>query len=247
MTRIFLAIAQYKKFPDAEAIRVARALDLQDWQPSGNGFHPMFEISMFNLLEWARITGNEIFVNIVNGDGNLPRVRSIQAAVWRNEWDKGNCFDCITFMDDDISFVPESLEYLIQDDKPIVGGIYTFKSQHPYYTGRVCTRLMTGVTVTDKEAFEVEYLNGGFIMVQASTMLDLMDKYNHLQFTLGENNPSGVKKAWAIHCPFVHNGLFLSEDWALSQRARDAGYKIYGDLRCSITHWSGEFGYKIHM
>ena len=45
-------------------------------------------------------------------------------------------------MDEDISFDPEAIDILVNDDKPIVGGIYTFKTQDPYYTGKVCTRLI---------------------------------------------------------------------------------------------------------
>ena len=94
--------------------------------------------------------------------------------------------------------------------------------------------------------FKVRWLNGGFIIVKAEVLFEMIEKYKHLKFKLDEN-PNGVNRSWALWCPFVHEETFLSEDWAFCQRARDAGFEIWADWRVKLFHWNDENGYSIHI
>lgn len=248
MANIFVAIPQYKKMPEAEIERIAKELRLDGWEPSMSGFHPMFDISIANLCRGK----HTIRLCIVNGDGNLPRVRSFQAGVFKWEYENPDIASCDYFMiiDEDISFLPEAIDHLIADDKPIVGGIYTFKTNSERYVGKICTRLLDNEPGDNNGPFRVRWLNGGFIMVQAQTLLDMMQHYaDELRFQVGEDSGMGIKESCALWCPKVHVGpnerVFLSEDWAFCQRAHDMGIDVWADWRCKLIHWSGENGFGI--
>jgi len=242
MANIFLAIPQYKSIPEAEVDRIKKFLNLEEWQTNFKGFHPMFDISVTNFLKSNHHT---VGVCHVKGDGNLPRVRSVQLGLWKKEWDSGVKCDYFMILDEDLSFEPEAIDVLIEDDKPIVGGIYTFKTTNPLYTGKVCTRFFDGQYGDLKGPFKVRWLNGGFILIKAEVLLSLIDKYKDLEFIFGEGIDKEVNKSWALWCPFVYERIFLSEDWAFSQRAWNAGFEVWADWRIKLSHWNGENGFTI--
>ena len=244
MAKIFLAVPQYKKIPQAEIDRIKKELNCEQWESRLQGFHPMFDISISNLLNTGKHT---IGLCHVNGDGNLPRVRSFQGGLWKMEWDTGKKCDYFMIMDEDISFEPEAIDLLIEDDKPIVGGIYTFKTNNPFYTGKVCTRFFDGQYGDLSGPFKVRWLNGGFILVKAEVLLAMMDRYKDLAFNVSDGSDMGIKEAYALWCPFVRDRTFLSEDWAFCERARDIGFDIWADWRVKLIHWNGENGYAIHF
>ncbi len=249
MANIFLAVPQYKKMPEAEVQRIKKELNIEEWETNLKGFHPMFDISVSNL---CNVPHHKINYCNVNGDGNLPRVRSFQLGIWRNQYETENKSDYFMIVDEDISFQPEAIDLLVEDDKPIIGGIYTFKSQNPNYVGKVCTRLFEDTSLVKfDEPFPVRWLNGGFILVKAEVLLDMIEKYKYLAFDVFADSPMGIKETWSLWCPSVYhnNGerLFLSEDWAFCQRAREIGYEIWADLRVKLWHWSAENGYAIHQ
>lgn len=243
MANIFLAVPQYKTMPDVEVERIKKELNMGEWVTQHSGFHPMFDVSLSALFQTTRHT---IGMCKVNGDGNLPRVRSFQLGSWKYEWDVGKKCEYFMIIDEDISFTPDAIDLLIGDDKPIIGGIYTFKTTNPYYTGKVCTRLFDDAPVEADKPFRVRWLNGGFVLIKAEVLLEMIEKYKHLAFSVAENS-GGITEAWALWCPFVYEHTFLSEDWAFSQRAREVGFEIWADMRVKLIHWSSERGFAIHL
>jgi hypothetical protein len=244
MSSIFLAIPQYKKIPEAEVARLKGELKLNEWVTRMKGFHPMFDVSITNLLNTGR---HKIGMCHVYGDGNLPRVRSFQLGLWKRAWDTDNKCDYFMIVDEDISFDPEAIDILIKDDKPIVGGIYTFKTTNPHYTGKVCTRFLDNQPGDLSGPFRVRWLNGGFILVKAEVLLAMIDRYKDLAFNVGEDSSMDMKESWALWCPFVHDRVFLSEDWAFCQRAQDMGFEVWADWRAKLVHWNGENGFGISI
>jgi len=245
MANIFLAIPQYKKIPAAEIERIRNELKMEGWKPYLEGFHPMFDQSFQNLIN---ISGHKIRYCIVDGDGNLPRARTNQFGVWRHEYETQDRCDYFMILDDDISWDPQAIDILIEDDKPIVGGIYTFKTDNPNYLGKACTRFFDRQEVYSDKPFQVRWLNGGFILVKAETLLTMINAYPELVVDFpSENNPLGIKETWALWLPAIHERKFLGEDWAFCQRAREIGFDIWADLRIKLIHWNAENGYAIHV
>lgn len=229
--------------PEAEINRIKKELNIENWETNLKGFHPMFDISITNLFNSKR---HKIRYCSVNGDGNLPRARAFQLGIWRSEYETEYKCDYFLIVDEDISFGPEAVDQLVDDDKPIIGGIYTFKTNNPNYTGKVCTRLFDDTSVIKiDEPFPVRWLNGGFILIKAEVLLDMIDKYKDLAFDVAKYNEIGISETWALWCPRVFDRVFLSEDWAYCQRAREAGYEIWGDFRVKLIHWNAENGYGI--
>lgn len=242
MANIFIAVPQYKKIPESEVLRIKNVLNLGEWKTNLEGFHPMFDISMVNLFNAKH---HHMKVCHVNGDGNLPRVRSYQMGIWKHEYETLEKYDYFMIMDEDISFTPEAIDILIEDDKPIVGGIYTFKTQDPYYTGKVCTRFFDNQYGDLLGPFKVRWLNGGFILVKAEVLFSMIEKYKEELVFMTDGSVLEIKEAWALWCPFVYERNFLSEDWAFCQRAWDAGFEVWADWRVKLVHWNGEHGYGI--
>ncbi len=155
-------------------------------------------------------------------------------------------------VDEDISFPPEAIDILIEDDKPIIGGIYTFKSSNPDLIGKACTRFFVPQEINEKGSFKVQWLNGGFILVKAEVLLKMIDAYPELMFDVPkENTHIDADKGWFLWCPMVYqdNGcrLVLGEDWSFCQRAREIGFDIWADLRVKLVHWNAENGYAIGL
>jgi hypothetical protein len=186
-------------------------------------------------------------------DGNLPRARSFSFGVWRKEYDNPTLrCDYYMIMDDDISFTPEAIDLLVKDDKPIVGGIYTFKSTDPKITGKACTRFFPRQEYSGDEPFKVRWLNGGFIMIQAKVLLAMIKAYPELMFDIPRDTSNlDAEVTWALWTPMVHQceneRFFLDEGWAFCQRAREIGFDIWADLRVKLVHWDAEFGYTIGL
>jgi hypothetical protein len=248
MTNVFLAIPQYKKLRPEEQNRIAKELNMDWWKPSLEGFHPMFDHSVASSFD----NPYRIRYSLITRDGNLPRARSLNFGIWRKEYDNPE-FKCDYFMimDDDLSFTPESIDILIKDDKPIVGGIYTFKSTDPNHVGKGCTRFLNKHDFSPDEPFKVRWLNGGFIMVQAKTLFAMIDAYPELMYDVPKGNAHNIEKTWALWTPMVHEAenerFYLDEGWAFCQRARQIGYDIWADLRVKLIHWDAEFGYAIGL
>jgi GT2 family glycosyltransferase len=155
--------------------------------------------------------------------------------------------------DDDISFPPEAIDILIDDNKPIVGGIYTFKTTDPNYVGKACTRFFKKQVLHENGPFEVQWLNGGFILVKKDVLLTMIDAYDDLRFDWPKEGKSitDAEKTWALWCPMVYKDLqsriFLGEDWSFCHRARQIGFDIWADLRVKLIHWNGEKGFSIGL
>ena len=245
MANIFLAIPQYKRMPEAEIQRIAKELKLEGWEPTLNGFHPMFDVSVTNLFS---MPNHKIRYGIIWGDGNLPRARAFHLGVWRAEYETENKCDYFMIVDEDLSFTPEDIDLLIEDDKPIIGGIYTFKTSNPNYQGKACTRFFDDKnTILFDRPFQVRWLNGGFILVKAEVLLHMIDAYKDLAFDVTPDSQMGMNETWSLWCPRVFERVFLSEDWAFCQRARELGYDIWADFRVKLLHWQGEYGYGLSI
>jgi hypothetical protein len=107
----------------------------------------------------------------------------------------------------------------IEPDKPAIGG--------------VAVRGKDGFTFGQKEPVEAYYLSGGCVLYKREFCQKMWDLYPELSYT--ENLTK--KERRALYMPYIHEGEYLSEDWAYCQRALDKGFKMYlrPDVLCD--HW----------
>jgi hypothetical protein len=245
MAKIFMAVPLYRKMPKYEIERIKKELNLEEWETQFDGFHPMFDVSTRNLC----ISGHDVHFCCISGDGNLPRVRSFAMGVWKKEWEEGKKWDYYLIVDEDISFSVEDVNLLIEDDKPIIGGIYTFKTRKEPKVGMPVTMLYPDKLGSLDGPFEVKWLNGGFILVKAEVLHHMIREYPDLKFDVHESTGIGITETWGLWIQSIHkeNGssIFLSEDYAFCQRAREIGYSIWADWRVKLVHWDQENGYGI--
>ncbi len=244
MANVFLAIPQYKKIPAAEIQRIRDELKMEGWKPMFDGLHPAVDQSIQNLCVLGH---HRVRYCLIDGDGNLPRVRSNQLGIWREEYETDNRCDYFMVMDDDVSFPPEAIDILIEDNKPIICGIYTFKTDNPSYLGKVAARFLKDEKVVDDRPFKIKWFNGGFVLIKAETLLTMIDAYKDLEIEIPSGADINAEVTWALWCPTVYERELLSEDWAFSQRAREIGFDIWADLRPRLIHWDREYGFSISL
>jgi hypothetical protein len=245
---IFLAIPQYKEMRPEEIKRIKDALEIEDYESATPGLHPMVDLTIAGLKGWASENKSRIRVCFVKGDGNLPRVRTLQWGVCQKEITQGTEFDYYMVMDDDISFTPDGFQYLIDANKPIVGGIYTFKTHREPYIGQACCKFYDDDWGSFNSPFKLRWLNGGCILIKISALKQMNAKYQELRINLWEE-ALGISESTALWLPSIHQedgkSYFLSEDYAFSERARQAGFDIWADWRVNPYHWSAENGFSI--
>jgi hypothetical protein len=245
MANIFLAIPQYKRMPDAEIQRIKKELQMDWWEPYlKKGFHPMFDESVRQLVNTNR---HRIRHCIITGDGNLPRVRSHHLGIWKEEYDTKDRCEYFMIVDDDLSWSPEAIDILIQDDKPIVSGIYTFKTENENYVGKACARFFNDQVVEVDKPFKIRWFNGGFVFIKAEALLTMIEAYKDFSIDIPREEDIEARETWALWCPMIYDRIFLAEDWAFSQRAREIGFDIWADMRFKLIHWNGEYGFSISL
>jgi hypothetical protein len=82
------------------------------------------------------------------------------------------------------------------------------------------------------------------MLVHRSVIEDMIKRFPDLE----AKHPSGKRfgdNHHALFMPFIHEGEYLSEDFAFCQRARSCGYKLWADLRVVLRHW-GEAGFDVN-
>lgn len=170
-------------------------------------------------------------------DALLDRARSRNATEFLVESDA----DVHLSLDSDIVFEPGDAIAICKaalQTKGIVGGQYITRRKG----GRHCfptSLLPDGVTVTYGESHELvpaKYVSGGFVAVHRKVFETLRD---------GPKMPllHGKESAMAFYPfyqPFWVDGneekIYLSEDWALCERARRAGLPVHLDPGVRLLH-----------
>ena len=169
-----------------------------------------------------------------SGDALISRARSIAASQWLR-WTDGDVF---LMVDDDIGFTTGDAEAVVSLAREHAGIACA-----PYLTRdrrHLAQRLKYDQEVldfgTDGGPQEILYAATGFMAVHRS-VLETMIKELGLPFC----HPREVWGFWPFFQPFVVedsvNGYeYLSEDWALCERARRLGFQVWMDSRIILNH-----------
>lgn len=188
--------------------------------PVLGGFYPQMIQSLLSLIE-KNPGEHEYKFDIRFNESLISRVRNAQATAFLAS-------DCEYFLsiDADLSFGADAIDRLVRHGRDIVAAPYVVKTLPPrwaiqFLDGDLPT-YVSGIT-------EVKYVSAGFCLVKRAVFERLSG--NSPSYTLSDVRQHG------FYIPFVHDDMYLGEDWAFCQRAREQGFKIYADFDVKLVHY----------
>ena len=97
----------------------------------------------------------------------------------------------------------------------------------------------------ENNVMEVKHLATGFMMIQRSTLEELMRAHPDTKYVDDVNYLSGKENdyAFALFDCGVENGHYYSEDWLFCSRWTKLGGKVYADISVDLTH-TGQHDYR---
>ncbi len=194
------------------------------------------EVSMRFTNSLLQLIGNnagppiEITLNFIIGQSYISKARNEMALNFLES-------DAHVFLqiDNDILFTPADVQRLVSHLQPIVGGFYFKKNLGKRVA--VCERLPDQGGPGANGLIELKYVGAGFLAVRRGVFERMIEAYHHDDWFWYEDEGTG-RKYWDFFPTMVHPGLhrWLGEDWYFCERARELGYKVYGDSEVRLPH-----------
>lgn len=232
--------------------------------PCYNGtVHVKYMQSVMNLQLFCIQNGIRFQFYTVPFDSLIPRARN--ACVTRFMQDKS--FTHLLFIDADIEFDPRSVGKMLNENKDVIGGIYSkkaldFKSLYENFND--IKNEMELVQSAGRYAFNfkhkmkheirngvVEVLDAptGFLMIKKRVFEIMIEKHPELEY-INDVQPYNVTPEDKFYDLFPsqifkeENGKnrYLSEDYGFCRLWQKLGGQIFADLTVSLNH-IGQFAY----
>lgn len=181
----------------------------------------------------------EMIWGSVEGDADVARARNIAAS----DFLKTDC-DVLLTIDDDIVFSPRDALKLCREalDKDMVCGMYLTRGPTKRQPASL---LKDGQTVEfwiDQPLVEIEFLATGFMAVSRRVFEKVAEG---LPLCMQDTDYPFYPFYLQMVIPWPSSvNLYLSEDWAFCQRAKDAGFKLWLDPTIRLGH-IGQFIWRI--
>ncbi len=192
-------------------------------------------MSTVMLLDHCRQVGQPVYYRALRGDALIERTRARAATAFLRQTQ----YDVLLQVDDDIAFTAEDALQVAEQamEHDVVCGLYLTRSK----TGGVPTsyldpgakyRLFNG----DPTPQPVRWGGGGFMAVHRRV-------YEHLAQDLplchqGEDlEHYPFYQTMVVPDPISDRPILLSEDWALCERARRAGFGVSINPNVRLTHF----------
>jgi hypothetical protein len=160
----------------------------------------------------------------LEGQANISRARDILAAQFLAS-------DCtsLVFVDGDVGFSRQDLQWLLESPHPITSGLYQRKNSSGQW---VCVPQPEAASVLAEQPNyrRVQRVGTGFLRIDRPVFEKLIDGKHVVEYPLDNNRihqffPSGVL-----------DGHFLSEDYFFCELAARAGFEIHIDTRIRLKH-----------
>ncbi len=163
----------------------------------------------------------------------IDRSRSIHATKALEEG-----YDILVFIDDDIRFRAEDLYQLIREAserQTVVGCLYT-KRKYPIE--------LVGCPLDGPQDLKmggaggvmpVRYVGTGLMAIPRIVLKKLSESLPKLR-TGAILDDGGELHIWPFFMPFACDGVYLSEDYAFCQRAKESGFEILADTSIILGH-----------
>lgn len=148
--------------------------------------------------------------------------------------------DCTHFLqiDSDLVFSNDQIKRILEHDEDIVGGFYPFKKEGDAQL--VCNRLNPCPAPDYRNLLEVRYMGTGFLCVSRQVFEEMIEHFaSEIRYTSDVDEKTIEHDFWSVGVYHYLDGSkprYLSEDWYFCQRARDLGFKVYGDLNICPKH-----------
>jgi hypothetical protein len=150
-------------------------------------------------------------------------------------------FTELLWVDADIAFEPSDVDLLLAHDQPVACGIYPKKGVRALS----CHMLPGTRELVFGEGgglVEILYAAGGFTLVRSSVYAGIKEK-----LALPTCNAQFGAPLVPYYMPLVketpEGPWYLAEDFAFSERARQAGFAVYADTRIRLKH-IGRYAYQ---
>src|SRR3972149_2702034 len=175
---------------------------------------------------------------VVVGDALVSRSRSIAASAFLR-----SKADVLLTIDSDIWFraadaiklCEEALEY------DFIAGLYLTRGTKKQSALRPPVDVPV-IFQDDSKPVEVRYLSTGFMAVSRKGLEKTMEHSKVPHCPKGMSHLGQDTSFFPLYMPYVipddgpEENLYLSEDWALCQRAKDAGFKMWLDPSIRLGH-----------
>jgi hypothetical protein len=198
--------------------------------PVANVMEPECEASL------QKLRARGIKVRVYRGASAIDQARSIMV---RSALEDG--FTELLWVDSDIAFEPSDVDLLLSHDKPLVCGIYPKKGARAL-SCHVLPGTQELVFGEGGGPIEILYAAGGFTLVRRTVYDTIKEK-----LALPTCNKQFSAPMVPFYMPLVketpEGAWYLAEDFAFSERARQAGFSIYADTRIRLRH-IGRYAYQ---
>jgi hypothetical protein len=188
-------------------------------------------MSLFNLM-----TRPEFGLRPFANDALIERSRGRAAAFFLDRSDA----DVMLAIDGDIEFMDSDAAMICEQamTHDIVSGVYVTRSQtHAVPTSRLSYDV-TYEFAKDPTPLPVEWPATGFVAIHRR----VFEKMRELP-GMSLLHPSDENfRMYPFYLPFASTSedgqpIFLSEDWAFGERAKQAGFQSYINPACRLGHW----------
>lgn len=143
--------------------------------------------------------------------------------------------DRLLFIDSDVGFNPALIQVLVDDDLPIVAGVYhslfdqgirpvVYEWTIDEDGARVLTPIEKWGRPEGDNLVPVDGVGAGFLMIHRNVFERFLEEYDPPQAWFGND---------------IHEGVQLGEDLAFCTRAIDLGIPVIVDRRVQVSHSKG--------
>lgn len=152
--------------------------------------------------------------------------------------------DCTHFLrtDDDMTYPPNAVQRLLDADKPLVVGCYTWRAP-PYWvcadivggTGKASKINITREMIQDESICEINGAGSGFMLIKRGVLEDVARLWEKYHKAFKANMPEQFH-GWepVPYFPVLFNeGHMASTDFSFCGAVRAAGHKMY--LHCGVV------------
>jgi hypothetical protein len=198
--------------------------------PVANAMEPECEASL------QKLRARGIKVRVFRGASAIDQVRSMMVHDALRDG-----FTELLWIDADIAFEPSDVDMLLSHDQPFLCGIYPKKGQRAFAC-HVLPETRELVFGEDGGLVEILYAAGGFTLVRSAVYAAVQEK-----LALPICNVQFGAPLVPFYMPMAketsEGPWYLAEDFAFSERARQAGFSIYADTRIRLRH-IGRYAYQ---
>ncbi len=226
----------------------------------------VFQGYMQSVLQLQRICDQIGWNLIVKTHGNeslIPRGRNLYVAMTLGVPQITH----LLYIDADITFQPESVVRMIQEDKDVTGALYPKKGlnftkirdlsvQNPDIDPGKLENIahdyvlnVEGGNIPIQRGFiKCKYIGTGFMLIKRQVIEKMIEAYPETKYNndiQGYDTPELRNNFYALFDCIIHpvSKRYLSEDYLFCQRWIDIGGEIWADIGAQLTH-TGSYDFK---